>query len=520
MKATNLYLASSKSVRLHIGGTVDGKAQAICSLPAYLNGGKEPKLSELRKIVDGRTIELSDGWAEAAEGVTGQYMDGGDVCKLEYKSETIGFKHGGVMPGRRKVGYCAKGRGGQVLGWFERPCEASRAILVAFKGETHAAECEAFHARAAAMHKAKATTEFIRRFRVSEAVAIANLSARNWCINYASDAYINARMNELEHEMRGEIPDGATWEGTDQKQEYDALRAGGWDVIEQGRAIAECAPNISAGAASPALVEAAKSLLVKPATAVDVVAAKEGHYDVRVNGGTVGTIFHTSAGYGVKPSRMPVLSTGVADLDSAVRAMAGYFGHDRIVITYVADDAVTPESIKADYMAGPMDRRALDYAVGVLTGVFAEEFPGEESAVAYLMEAEAVVLVDLATANPTPEPSTVAIMGFAIAAGVAAHVSLNDAVAQMIAATADTGGHVEVWDAITPHAVTLARLYLAIDDHPGVFVYEVAEEFGAWYRGITIAQLVTPSADMCKDEIARLCAEFYALPVEMIRNAI
>lgn len=72
--------------------------------------------------------------------------------------------------------------------------------------------------------------EFIRRFRVSKYIAERNLSARGWNLEYASDAYRNARIAELEHELRGEIPDGSTWEGTEQMDELRALRRGGWHV--------------------------------------------------------------------------------------------------------------------------------------------------------------------------------------------------------------------------------------------------------------------------------------------------
>ena len=60
----SLYMASDKKVPLHIGGTVGGVPQQICSLPAYLNGGKVPNLRELRGIVEGRSIVAASKWTE------------------------------------------------------------------------------------------------------------------------------------------------------------------------------------------------------------------------------------------------------------------------------------------------------------------------------------------------------------------------------------------------------------------------------------------------------------------------
>jgi hypothetical protein len=61
---TGLYMASSKNVRLHIGGMVNGKPQAICSLPAYLNGGKVPAVRDMRGILEGRSIVAASKWTE------------------------------------------------------------------------------------------------------------------------------------------------------------------------------------------------------------------------------------------------------------------------------------------------------------------------------------------------------------------------------------------------------------------------------------------------------------------------
>lgn len=60
---TGLYIASGKNDPLHIGGIVGGVAVRICSLPAYLNGGKTPSARELRGIIEGRSVVAAAPWA-------------------------------------------------------------------------------------------------------------------------------------------------------------------------------------------------------------------------------------------------------------------------------------------------------------------------------------------------------------------------------------------------------------------------------------------------------------------------
>jgi hypothetical protein len=114
-----------------------------------------------------------------------------------------------------------------------------------------------------------------------------------------------------------------------------------------------------------------------------------------------------------------------------------------------------------------------------------------------------------------PDAAQVAFMGFAIAAGVFTAHGANP-VAAMVDAIGkrDVIGHVELWDMIAPYAVPMARIYSAMDDQPGVFGYEVAEEFGAWFWRCCVDGQDVPSADQCNAEIARLCGEFYAMPNE------
>lgn len=59
---TGLYIASGKNDPLHIGGTIGGKAQRICSLPAHLNNREVPNARELRGIIEGRSIVAAAPW--------------------------------------------------------------------------------------------------------------------------------------------------------------------------------------------------------------------------------------------------------------------------------------------------------------------------------------------------------------------------------------------------------------------------------------------------------------------------
>ena len=59
---TGLYIASGKNDPLHIGGTIGGKAQRICSLPAHLNNREVPNARELRGIIEGRSIVKAAAW--------------------------------------------------------------------------------------------------------------------------------------------------------------------------------------------------------------------------------------------------------------------------------------------------------------------------------------------------------------------------------------------------------------------------------------------------------------------------
>ena len=157
MKATNLYTASYKTVKggvnikaMCIGGKVDGRGAMLVSLVPYLVNHQLPNVREVRDIIAGKTIESSEAWEEAAQGVTVELRDSiADLRAYMKDSETIGFTHSGTMPGRRKAGYCAQNRAGAVIGWFECPRAAFRAVIVAYAGESHAELCKraAFNAK-------------------------------------------------------------------------------------------------------------------------------------------------------------------------------------------------------------------------------------------------------------------------------------------------------------------------------------------------------------------------------------